>query len=79
VEPGDGPAVFFSATAPLYPAQARLVQQLRERARPFVLVALRNPYDADLAGPGATVVLSYGFLPNQLRATLSALVGESAA
>lgn len=77
VEPrASGPVVFFSANAHLYPGQARLIRQLRERARPFVLVALRNPYDADLAGADDTVVFSFGFLPNQLRATLAVLLGR---
>ena len=77
VEPGKaGPVVFFSANAHLYPAQARLITQLREKAKPFVLVALRNPYDAELAGKDDTVVYSYGFLPNQLKATLGVLLGR---
>lgn len=79
VEPaGARPAVFFSANAHLFPAQAKLVEKLRAVAKPFVLVALRNPYDRDLAGPDDPVVLSYGFLPNQLRATLSVLLGPAA-
>ena len=77
VEPGKaGPVVFFSANAHLYPAQARLITQLREKAKPLVLVALRNPYDAELAGKDDTVVYSYGFLPNQLKATLGVLLGR---
>jgi len=80
IEPrGESPVVFFSANAHLYPAQAKLIAQLRKTARPFVLVALRNPYDADLAGPDDTVLLSYGFLPNQLRATLGVLLGQPGA
>lgn len=77
VEPrAAGPVVFFSANAHLYPAQARLMQELRATGQPFVLVALRNPYDQDLAGPEDTVVFSYGFLPNQLKATLAVLLGR---
>lgn len=79
VEPGGArPVVFFSANAHLFPAQERLVRQLRAVAKPFVLVALRNPYDRDLAGPDDPVVLSYGFLQNQLKSTLSVLLGRSA-
>lgn len=77
IEPRQaGPAVFFSANAHLYPAQARLMQQVRAHAKPFVLVALRNPYDLDLAGKEDTVLFSYGFLPNQLKATLGVLLGK---
>ena len=68
---GDGEtSVFFSANAHLFPAQARLIQTVRGRGLPFVLVALRNPYDRDLVTRKETVVLSYGFLPNALGAVL---------
>lgn len=70
------PVVFFSANAHLHPSQAALLQAARERATPFVLVALRDPYDATLAGPDAAVIASYGFLPNMLAATLRALFDD---
>jgi beta-N-acetylhexosaminidase len=72
---GDGEtSVFFSANAHLFPAQARLIQTVRGRGRPFVLVALRNPYDRDLVTRKETVVLSYGFLPNALGAVLKRIL-----
>jgi beta-N-acetylhexosaminidase len=70
--------VFFSANAHLFPAQAKLIGDLRAGAKPFALVALRNPYDRDLAGADDPVVLSYGFLANQLKATLAVLLGRTA-
>ena len=71
-------AVFFSANAHLFPAQAKLIEEVRKTSGRFVLVALRNPYDQDLVPAGETAVLSYGFLPNALKATLGVLFGQRA-
>jgi beta-N-acetylhexosaminidase len=69
------PVVFFSANAHLFPAQASYLQKIRKRSQPLVLVALRNPYDADLVGPSDTVVASYGFLVNTINALARTLLG----
>jgi beta-N-acetylhexosaminidase len=74
--PGAPAAVFFSANAHLYPAQAKLVAHVRAIAHPFVLVSLRNPYDRDLVPAGDTVVCGFGFLGNALSSVLATLLGS---
>lgn len=60
--------LFFSANAHLYEAQKELLQRILARSDSTAVVALRNPYDADLARDAATVITAYGFHPNTLSA-----------
>ncbi len=67
--------IIMTENAYLFPGQKKLVQQLRDRYKRILLIALRNPYDGGIAGINNSI-FSFGYsLPNQ-KALIKVLRGE---
>lgn len=61
-----------------HPLQAQAVGDLALAGKPLVIVAAREPYDAGVAPPGATVIAAYGDDPCTMEAVADVLVGALA-
>ncbi len=68
-------AVFFCYDAHLHPGNRRLLRRLESLEIPFVLVLLRDPYDAEFAGPETLVVTAQGYRQCQIAACLKGIFG----
>jgi len=69
--------VAVTSRAKQHPLQARAVADLAMIGKPMVVIASREPYDAEVLPPDATVIASYGDDPHALRAAADVILGAS--
>jgi beta-N-acetylhexosaminidase len=69
--------VAVSSRAKQHPLQARAIADLAMIGKPMVVIASREPYDADVLPADATVIASYGDDPNALHAAADVILGAS--
>jgi hypothetical protein len=67
-------AILFLYDAHLYPSNRELLSALETGARPLAVVLMRDPYDAELLGPGTAGVTAFGWRKCQLDAVLARLL-----
>ncbi len=65
--------------ASLHPSQSRAVSDLALLGKPVVVVAAREPYDADVVPAGVAVIAAYGDDPATSRAVAAVIAGDSEA
>jgi hypothetical protein len=66
--------VLFLFDGHLYASNRALLDAVQSRARTLAVVLLRDPYDANLLGPGVLGITAFGFRRVQLDAVISRLV-----
>jgi beta-N-acetylhexosaminidase len=71
--------VVATRRAHLDPAQADLLARVAACGKPVIQLALRGPYDADLAPRIGTVLLTYGDQPSAIVAVVDVLLGRAVA
>lgn len=69
--------VVVTSRAKQHPLQARAVADLAMIGKPLVVIASREPYDAEVLPSDATVIASYGDDPHALRAAADVVLGSS--
>lgn len=70
---GADATVLFLFDAHLYPSNRALLAAVQGRARALAVVLLRDPWDAELLGPGVMGITAYGFRRCQLDAVTARL------
>jgi beta-N-acetylhexosaminidase len=71
--------VVATRSAVFDPPQAALLRRMAATGRPIIQLALRSPYDANLAPAISTVLLTYGDPPNGVAAAVDVLFGDAPA
>jgi beta-N-acetylhexosaminidase len=69
--------VAVTSRAKQHPLQARAVADLAMIGKPMVVIASREPYDADALPADATVIASFGDDPHALRAAADVVLGAN--
>jgi beta-N-acetylhexosaminidase len=67
--------VAVTSRAKQHPLQARAVADLAMIGKRMVVIASREPYDADVLPADATIIASYGDDPHALRAAADVILG----
>jgi beta-N-acetylhexosaminidase len=70
--------IVVTRSAVIDPPQARLLERVAASAMPVIQLALRSPYDANLAPPIGTVLLTYGDQSSSVAAAADVLIGDAA-
>ncbi len=70
--------IVVTRSAVIDPHQARLLERVAASEKPIIQLALRSPYDANLALSIGTVLLTYGDQPSSVGAVADVLTGDAA-